>query len=109
MPTDPEKLREHRSRAGRKGGYRRAILLTDNQLSEISRKGGIARWGGLTPEERKIERARGRTGAQAIPILTPEQARRRQHENWMRWKQKKEALEKGRAAPGRNKKMAAKG
>lgn len=63
MPTKqytPEALDRIR-RGGRKGGFRRAIVLTDKQLSEIGRKAIESRWAGLTPEERKIERARGRT------------------------------------------------
>jgi hypothetical protein len=67
---------------------------TKKQRSEAARRAVSARWAGLTPEERKIERARGRTGAQAIPILTAEQKTRRQRENWNRWHEKKLAEEK---------------
>jgi hypothetical protein len=44
----------------RRGGIRRAEVLTDKERSEIARSGAAARWEGKTAEERKIERARGR-------------------------------------------------
>jgi general stress protein YciG len=47
-------------RARQRGGFRRAIVLSDEELSEIGRKGANSRWGGLNEQERKAERARGR-------------------------------------------------
>lgn len=61
-----------------------------------ARHAANARWAGLTAEERKIERARGFSGAQAIPLLTLEQKRQRQRENYQRWKANKEKKSGGK-------------
>jgi hypothetical protein len=53
-----------------------------------------ARWAGLTPEERKIERAKGFSGVQAIPLLTEEQRRERARENLRRFRAKQKAAKK---------------
>lgn len=74
-----ERDAKERQRIGqRNGGFRRAINLSDARLKEIGRKGAQARWGGLTAEERKIERARGRA-----PKAAPESGAQESEEKSM--------------------------
>jgi hypothetical protein len=45
------------------GGYARAQALSPKKRERIAKKAANARWAGLTAEERKIERAKGRDGS----------------------------------------------
>jgi hypothetical protein len=51
---------EHLTNAGRLGGQQRANVLSAKELSRQGRKAANSRWSGLTAEERKAERAKGR-------------------------------------------------
>jgi hypothetical protein len=45
---------------GREGGTQRAKVLSGKQRRRSAENAANARWAGLTAEERKIERAKGR-------------------------------------------------
>jgi hypothetical protein len=45
---------------GREGGYQRAKVLSPKKRKRIALKAANSRWAGLSAEERKAERAKGR-------------------------------------------------
>lgn len=76
MPRVPPSS-EHHKYAGHFGGKARAKALGPKGLRQQMMRVSNARWAGLTPEERKIERAKGRTPNSASNTrwagMTPEE------------------------------------
>lgn len=57
---------EHLTEAGRLGGLQRGAL-SKRELSRLGRRAALSRWAGLTAEERKAERAKGRAERKPYP------------------------------------------